>query len=148
MISEKQIFKALSTVIDPELNVNIVDLGLVYGIEILKPSGGTNTTRTVPANAKATAGRQDDSDDLDSLSSESSEGVRVEMTLVFVRVWWCVCRRGTVHRAACMFGDGNIRSGNRCHGGAIDRVPLGDKTPFRSAGRCAPVFKEPDALSS
>ena len=45
-----------------------------------------------------------------------------------------------------MLGDGSIRSRERSHEGAIDRVPLGDKTPFRSAGRRAPAFKEPEQL--
>lgn len=36
MVSEDEIREALKDVIDPELNVNIVDLGLVYEIE---PSG-------------------------------------------------------------------------------------------------------------
>jgi len=34
MVTEKQILACLKTVIDPELQVNIVDLGLVYGVQI------------------------------------------------------------------------------------------------------------------
>jgi len=34
MIDKKQIEEALKDVIDPELGVNIIDLGLVYGIDI------------------------------------------------------------------------------------------------------------------
>ena len=34
MVSEEEVRKALSHVIDPELNLNIVDLGLIYGIHI------------------------------------------------------------------------------------------------------------------
>ena len=34
MITEKEIREALATVKDPELGVNIVELGLIYGIEI------------------------------------------------------------------------------------------------------------------
>lgn len=34
MLTKKQILSCLKTVIDPELQVNIVDLGLIYGVEI------------------------------------------------------------------------------------------------------------------
>jgi metal-sulfur cluster biosynthetic enzyme len=34
MLTSEEAWKALYQVIDPELNCNIVDLGLVYGIEI------------------------------------------------------------------------------------------------------------------
>jgi metal-sulfur cluster biosynthetic enzyme len=33
-ITEDQVFDALTAVIDPELNINIVDLGLIYSAEI------------------------------------------------------------------------------------------------------------------
>jgi len=35
-LEKKQVFEKLKTVIDPELGVNIVDLGLIYGVEISK----------------------------------------------------------------------------------------------------------------
>ncbi len=38
-ITEKQIRQQLETVVDPELNVNIVDLGLIYEIKVLKVRG-------------------------------------------------------------------------------------------------------------
>ncbi|MBZ0266144.1 metal-sulfur cluster assembly factor [bacterium] len=34
-LTEEKILDALAEVIDPELNINIVDLGLIYNIEIL-----------------------------------------------------------------------------------------------------------------
>lgn len=33
-MNEAEVYERLKTVIDPELNVNIVDLGLVYGVEV------------------------------------------------------------------------------------------------------------------
>ena len=33
-ISEEQIYRALGTVIDPDLKLNIVDLGLIYDVKI------------------------------------------------------------------------------------------------------------------
>ncbi len=33
-LSEDQVLEALKVVVDPELGINIVDLGLVYGVEI------------------------------------------------------------------------------------------------------------------
>lgn len=34
MISEQQVWDVLKDVFDPELNFNIIDLGLVYGVEV------------------------------------------------------------------------------------------------------------------
>jgi len=34
MVSDQQVWHALKNVLDPELNFNIVDLGLVYGVEV------------------------------------------------------------------------------------------------------------------
>lgn len=35
VVSEKAVLESLEKVLDPELNLNIVELGLVYGVEIL-----------------------------------------------------------------------------------------------------------------
>jgi metal-sulfur cluster biosynthetic enzyme len=40
MVSEKQVMDKLATVIDPELNLNVVDLGLIYEVDI----DGTHVT--------------------------------------------------------------------------------------------------------
>jgi metal-sulfur cluster biosynthetic enzyme len=47
---ENQILESLQAVIDPELGISIVDLGLVYGVEINEFGGVTvNVTLTTPA---------------------------------------------------------------------------------------------------
>ncbi|MBI3619541.1 metal-sulfur cluster assembly factor [Candidatus Roizmanbacteria bacterium] len=38
-ISEKRVREKLSEVLDPELNISIVDLGLVYEVKVLKNNG-------------------------------------------------------------------------------------------------------------
>ncbi len=53
-ISEQRIHEALRTVIDPELHVNILDLGLVYGIGVDELDDGRSKlqvtiTLTTPA---------------------------------------------------------------------------------------------------
>lgn len=40
MITEKKVMKQLRTVMDPELGVDIVGLGFIYGVEIKKGSLG------------------------------------------------------------------------------------------------------------
>ncbi len=48
-ISEALVYAALESVIDPELGVNIVDLGLVYGLDIAESGHITiNMTLTTP----------------------------------------------------------------------------------------------------
>jgi len=41
-ITQKQINDKLSEVLDPELNISIVDLGLIYKVELTHPRGGEN----------------------------------------------------------------------------------------------------------
>jgi metal-sulfur cluster biosynthetic enzyme len=42
MVSKDEILGKLSQVMDPELGINIVDLGLVYGVDIKKKEKGRN----------------------------------------------------------------------------------------------------------
>lgn len=46
MVTEEKVLEALRQVYDPELPVNIVDLGLIYGVEI-KEAGNVNVTMTL-----------------------------------------------------------------------------------------------------
>ncbi len=47
MITKEAIETQLKTVIDPELNINIVDLGLIYDISIKQESGEVEVTMTL-----------------------------------------------------------------------------------------------------
>lgn len=47
MITEGQVLHALKDVIDPELHINIVDLGLIYGIAIDQEKGEVTITMTL-----------------------------------------------------------------------------------------------------
>lgn len=48
-ITEKQILKQLEKVMDPELGINIVDLGLIYSVELEKNKVKITMTFTTPA---------------------------------------------------------------------------------------------------
>jgi metal-sulfur cluster biosynthetic enzyme len=37
MVSEEKVWEALATVMDPEIPFSVVDLGLVYGVEVTPP---------------------------------------------------------------------------------------------------------------
>lgn len=47
MIAKEQVLEELKKVVDPELNVNIVDLGLIYNVSINQKSGKVDVTMTL-----------------------------------------------------------------------------------------------------
>ncbi|HEX5475326.1 MAG TPA: metal-sulfur cluster assembly factor [Vicinamibacterales bacterium] len=49
VMTDSDVRESLRTVIDPELGVNIVDLGLVYGIDLAPPRVRVVMTMTSPA---------------------------------------------------------------------------------------------------
>jgi FeS assembly SUF system protein len=49
MVTEEQVMNAIRKVYDPEIPVNIVELGLIYGVDILPPGAVTvRMTLTAP----------------------------------------------------------------------------------------------------
>lgn len=48
IISEEQVYAALKTCYDPEIPVNVVDLGLIYDIKIIDDWVGVKMTLTTP----------------------------------------------------------------------------------------------------
>jgi metal-sulfur cluster biosynthetic enzyme len=55
MITKEQVLEALRTVVDPEIGVNIVDLGLVYNVEIEGDKVEVEMTLTIKGCPLATA---------------------------------------------------------------------------------------------
>ncbi len=49
MVTEKQVLSKLKEVLDPELGVNIVDLGLIYEVRVDKAQVNIKMTFTTPA---------------------------------------------------------------------------------------------------
>ncbi len=48
VISEEQVYKALHDVYDPEIPVNVVELGLIYDVKIIDDWVGVKMTLTTP----------------------------------------------------------------------------------------------------
>ena len=48
VVEEKQIYEALRDVYDPEIPVNLVDLGLIYDVKIIDDWVGVKMTLTTP----------------------------------------------------------------------------------------------------
>jgi len=49
MVSEEQVLNALRDVFDPEIGLNVVELGLIYNVEIKNGSVKIRMTLTAPA---------------------------------------------------------------------------------------------------
>lgn len=81
---ELEIRDALRCVIDPEVGVNIVDLGLLYGIELSSDKLKIEITMTSPACPMG----QLIMDEVQAVAEESvPEGVPVEVALVWEPAW-------------------------------------------------------------
>jgi len=84
LVLEEQIVKMLKTVYDPEIPVNIYDLGLIYGVDVNDDNRVILTmTLTAPACPAADFIMEDVQ-----MKVESVEGVKsVEVKLVFDPPW-------------------------------------------------------------
>jgi metal-sulfur cluster biosynthetic enzyme len=68
MISEKKVWSQLEKVIDPELNINIVDLGLIYEVKTQKNDVNILMTLTFPGCPLASIIHKEIHDKLDQLT--------------------------------------------------------------------------------
>lgn len=84
MPTEQEVRGALQNVIDPEVGLNIVDLGLIYGVEISADKLHIDLTMTTPACPMSEMildnARQ-------ALASLMPEGAEIELNLVWEPPW-------------------------------------------------------------
>lgn len=67
MTSEKKVWQQLKKVLDPELSINIVDLGLIYDVKVLKEQVEVLMTLTFPGCPLAAVIHKEIHDKLDKL---------------------------------------------------------------------------------
>jgi metal-sulfur cluster biosynthetic enzyme len=84
-LNEEQIREALKQVVDPELFINIIDLGLVYTVTVA-PAQGDSTTTSVTGNGEPsdpTSGHQTPTPGTTTEAAEAApkEDVFIEMTM-------------------------------------------------------------------
>jgi metal-sulfur cluster biosynthetic enzyme len=83
MVSEKKIWQQLKKVIDPELGINIVDLGLIYEVEMRGKQVNVLMTLTFPGCPLAAVIHKEIHDKLDKL-----EGIKkVNLKMIFDPPW-------------------------------------------------------------
>lgn len=83
-MTEADVLDALRGVEDPEAGMNIVDLGLVYGVDISPAAVGVAMTMTSPS---CPAGPWLVSEATGALGAALPEGTRVEVSLVWEPAW-------------------------------------------------------------
>ncbi len=84
MPTEEAIRAALRSVIDPEVGMNVVDLGLVYGIEIAPGRVRVNMTMTTPACPMGAMITEDAREAIRDIAPEAAE---VDVQLVWDPPW-------------------------------------------------------------
>ncbi len=84
MPSEKDVLNVLHNVIDPEVGVNIVDLGLIYGVEIADNKLNIDLTMTTPA---CPMGDMIIDDARRALTGQVPNGVVININLVWDPPW-------------------------------------------------------------
>ncbi|MFN2308517.1 MAG: metal-sulfur cluster assembly factor [Gammaproteobacteria bacterium] len=75
---------ALRTVIDPEVGINVVDLGLVYGVDLAPGRVDVDLTMTTPA---CPLGEMILDDARQALGAALPAGTRIELRLVWDPPW-------------------------------------------------------------
>ena len=83
VVSEDQVKLALRRVMDPDLNLNILDLGLVYGIEVKGSKVKVDMTLTSPGCPSGPEIMMNAEQEIKSLPGVES----VEMNLVWMPFW-------------------------------------------------------------
>ena len=83
-ITEDEIRTVLRSVIDPEVGMNIVDLGLVYGVEISANKLHVDLTMTTPA---CPMGEMILDDAQQALTALAPAGVEIDLNLVWDPPW-------------------------------------------------------------
>ena len=84
MPTEEAIRAALRNVIDPEVGMNVVDLGLVYGIEIAPNRVRVNMTMTTPACPMGSMITEDACEAIRDIAPEAAE---IDVQLVWDPPW-------------------------------------------------------------
>ena len=83
MVSERQVLDALSSVIDPEIGLNVVELGLIYEVVITSEKVKIRMTLTAPACPLASLIVQQAREKVESITGVKN----VEVELVFNPPW-------------------------------------------------------------
>ncbi len=83
-VTADEVRDALYTVIDPEVGMNIVDLGLVYGVEVSANKLHVDLTMTTPA---CPMGEMILDDAQQALGALVPDGVEIELNLVWDPPW-------------------------------------------------------------
>ena len=84
MPTEGEVRAALRSVIDPEVGMNVVDLGLVYGIEIAPNRVRVSMTMTTPACPMGSMITEDAREAIRDIAPEAAE---VDVQLVWDPPW-------------------------------------------------------------
>jgi len=83
MVTKDQVIKKLKTVLDPELHINVVDLGLVYNVTVAGGKVKLLMTLTTPGCPLAAYFEKDLKDKIQEVEGVSG----VEVTLTFDPPW-------------------------------------------------------------
>ncbi len=83
MVSEEEVTEALTNVIDPELGLDFVELGLIYGIEVDQGDVHVTFTLTTPA---CPIGPQV-SEQIEEFVGELEGVTKVDSSMVFAPPW-------------------------------------------------------------